>query len=129
MCEPTTSRWLGCRDEIEAEHQLWPDNQRRILNGVGAEGGIVSEGVAQVVDDWAIPFSSRSSGGVGELVLFVARRFISPRFAALLNTGITPVSSPCAPPPPGATLVPPTLAAGQCLSGKALYVALGKELR
>ena len=50
-------------------------------------------GVAQVVDDWAIPFSSRSSGGVGELVLFVARRFISARFAALLNTGITPVSS------------------------------------
>ena len=53
----------------------------------------MSEGVAQVVDDWAIPFSFRSSGGVGELVLFVARRFISARFAALLNTGITPVSS------------------------------------
>lgn len=39
----------------------------------GAEGGIVSEGVAQVFDDWAIPFSSRTSGGVGESVLFVAR--------------------------------------------------------
>lgn len=50
-------------------------------------------GVAQVLDDWAIPFSSRSSGGDGELVLFVARRFIYARFAALLNTGITPVSS------------------------------------
>lgn len=60
---------------------------------VGAEGGIVSVGVAQVLDDWAIPFSSRSSGGDGELVLFVARRFIYARFAALLNTGITPVSS------------------------------------
>ena len=60
---------------------------------VGAEGGIVSVGVAQVIDDWAIPFSSRSSGGDGELVLFVACRFISARFAALLNTGITPVSS------------------------------------
>lgn len=58
----------------------------------GAEGGIVSVGVAQVLDDWAIPFSSRSSGGDGELVLFVACRFISARFAALLNTGITPVS-------------------------------------
>lgn len=61
------------------------------MNGVGAEGGIVSEGVAQVIDDWAIPFSFRTSGGVGEYVLFVACQFISARFAALLNTGITPV--------------------------------------
>ena len=74
-------------------------------------------GVAQVVDDWAIPFSSRSSGGVGELVLFVARRFISARFAALLNTGnntcflvgVEAWGHPCS----------PTLAADQCLSGKA----------
>lgn len=82
----------------------------------------MSEGVAQVIDDWAIPFSSRTSGGVGELVLFVARRFISARFAALLNTGITPVSSQASrrsSPPWGATLVPPTLAAGQCISCKA----------
>ena len=50
-------------------------------------------GVAQALDDWAIPFSFRTSGAVGELVLFVARRFIIARFAALLNTGITPISS------------------------------------
>ena len=57
---------------------------------VGAEGGIVSEGVAQVLDDWAIPFSSRTRSAVGESVLFVASQSVSARFAALLNTGITP---------------------------------------
>ena len=88
---------------------------------VGAEGGIVSEGVAQVVDDWAIPSFFRDSGGVGEYVLFVACQFISARFAALLNTGITPVSSQawrC-----GATLVPPPFACGQGMSCKGSAVA------
>lgn len=48
-------------------------------------------GVAQVFDDWAIPFFFRASSGVGELVLFAASQSVSARFAALVNTGITPV--------------------------------------
>ena len=43
------------------------------MGGSGAEGGIVSDGVAQVLDDWAVPFSFRARSGVGESVLFVAR--------------------------------------------------------
>jgi hypothetical protein len=39
----------------------------------------------------AIPFSSRASSAVGELVLFAASQSVSTRFAALVNTGITPI--------------------------------------
>ena len=70
------------------------------MGGSGAEGGIVSEGVAQVLDDWAILFSSRTRSAVGESVLFVACQFISARFAALPNTGITPAPHGRTPHPP-----------------------------
>jgi len=37
-----------------------PAQCRNNLETFGAEGGIVSEGVAQVLDDWAIPSSLNS---------------------------------------------------------------------
>ena len=57
------------------------------------------QGVAQVLDDWAIPFSFRTSRVVGESAQFVARLSVSVRFAALLNTVTTP-------PPNGLTPTP-----------------------
>jgi hypothetical protein len=51
---------------------------------IGADGGIISEGVAQVIEGLGNPLSSRASRIVGESVLFVALQFISARFAALL---------------------------------------------
>ena len=47
-------------------------------------------GVAQGLDDWAIPFSFRTRSAVGKSVLFVPRESISTKFAAPLNTGMTP---------------------------------------
>ena len=58
-------------------------------------------GVAQGLDDWAIPFSFRTRSAVGKSVLFVPRESISTKFAAPLNTGITPAT----PRTPSMTLV------------------------
>src|SRR5438067_2222274 len=52
-----------------------------------------NRGVAQVLDDWAIPSSRHADGADGESVLFVPSQFISSTFAALLNTVITPPPS------------------------------------
>ena len=56
------------------------------------------KGVAQVLDDWAIPFSFRTSGAVGKSVLFIPSQSVSASFLALLNTGITPAPQGRTPP-------------------------------
>jgi len=52
---------------------------------IGAEGGIISEGVARVIEGLGNPLSSRASSVVGASVLFVVLQFISARFALFLT--------------------------------------------
>ena len=56
----------------------------------GAEGGIVSEGVAQVIDDLGNPRSPLAESHVSCLSHFVSLRLVSARLIASANTGITP---------------------------------------
>jgi hypothetical protein len=56
----------------------------------GAEGGIVSEGVAQVFDDVGNPLSHCGDYLEGSLPLFVSLSRILPAFAGHANTVLTP---------------------------------------
>ena len=84
---------------------------------LGEWKGIKSAARGGLLKSLMIGQSPSPPAPVAELVLFVARRFISARFAALLNTGnntcflagVEAWGHPCS----------PTLAADQCLSGKA----------
>ena len=64
----------------------------------GAEGGIVSEGVAQVLDGLGNPRSHCGLSLAGSLPLFVSLPRILPSFAGQANTYLTPAK---AHPPPG----------------------------
>ena len=57
----------------------------------GAEGGIVSEGVAQVLDDMGNPLSHCGVELETSLPLFVSLTRILPSFAGQANTYLTPV--------------------------------------
>ena len=57
----------------------------------GAEGGIVSEGVAQVFDDLGNPRFHCGVKGETSLPLFVSLTRILPSFAGQANTYLTPV--------------------------------------
>jgi hypothetical protein len=75
------SAWLSCSYDEKSEMEV-----------VGAEGGIVLEGIAESLDRRGNPLFSRTRSEVGELVLFVACQSIPARFIAVSNTGITPQS-------------------------------------
>lgn len=59
----------------------------------GAEGGIVSEGVAQVIDDLGNPLLTLGESQLGDLSHLVLVHRTSTCFVASANTGITPPPS------------------------------------
>lgn len=70
---------------------------------------------------WAIPLATRTRSGVGELALFAASQSVSAKFAALLNTGITPVHAGAEIPPPW-DRVPASMAYASQLKGNVLAI-------
>ena len=88
--------------EVRRTAIIWPAGIERnkspiyinYIKKVGAEGGIVSEGVAQVVDKRAIPSSLLHNDAVGSLSDFVSLCRSASRFVALFNTYITPPVTP-----------------------------------
>jgi hypothetical protein len=57
----------------------------------GAEAGIISEGVAQVVEDMGNPRSRRSDTPTSHYDLFASLRSSSAHLSAPINTYLTPV--------------------------------------
>ena len=87
--------------EVRRTAIIWPAGIERNKSPIyinyikkgGAEGGIVSEGIAQVVDKRAIPSSLLGKHRLRSLPHLVSLCRFMPRSVSLSNTYLTPVTT------------------------------------